>query len=151
MGTLKEPSDQPPFLSKEGLGATLLTEVAAKRRPLMQIELASCLLNRLEDWPTEPALIYPSADSLTSIAAPIGGQLTVGRVSGPNQIEIPVPHLSKRHFQITRKGDVHCLVDLGSRNGTYVNGGRWDRFRFLQRGDCIQAGGVSFIFWTAHF
>jgi len=114
MNASKDPSgDQNPFFSQESrLGSVLLTEVAQHERALMQVDLASCLLGRLEEWPAEPSLIYAGVHGDTTVVVPIGEQITVGRASGINQIEIPVPHLSKRHFQIKGRGDGYCPTDF---------------------------------------
>jgi signal transduction histidine kinase len=45
----------------------------------------------------------------------------VGRSSG-NDIRIKEKHISRIHLKITRKGDKYAIEDLGSGNGTYVNG-----------------------------
>ena len=45
----------------------------------------------------------------------------VGRSSG-NDIRIKEKHISRTHLKITRKGDKYAIEDLGSGNGTFVNG-----------------------------
>jgi transcriptional regulator with GAF, ATPase, and Fis domain len=66
---------------------------------------------------------------LISISGPLEGTIfpitdadvTIGR--GPsNSICIADPLLSRQHCRITREGDVFNLQDLGSFNGTFVNG-----------------------------
>src|SRR5262245_25468654 len=66
---------------------------------------------------------------LISISGPMEGttfsitdaDVTIGR--GPsNSICIADPLLSRQHCRITREGDVFNLHDLGSFNGTFVNG-----------------------------
>src|SRR5215510_14118899 len=66
---------------------------------------------------------------LISISGPLEGtifsitdaEVTIGR--GPsNSICIADPLLSRQHCRITREGDVFNLQDLGSFNGTFVNG-----------------------------
>jgi transcriptional regulator with GAF, ATPase, and Fis domain len=66
---------------------------------------------------------------LISISGPLEGAIfsitdadvTIGR--GPsNSICIADPLLSRQHCRITREGDVFDLHDLGSFNGTFVNG-----------------------------
>lgn len=49
------------------------------------------------------------------------GQNLVGR--GPDvQIQLDAPSVSRHHAQITVKGDVVTVEDLGSKNGTTLNG-----------------------------
>jgi pSer/pThr/pTyr-binding forkhead associated (FHA) protein len=51
-----------------------------------------------------------------------GSSYTVG--SDPDSVEIPVsdPNVSRVHAALERVGKVWLLRDLGSRNGTIVNG-----------------------------
>lgn len=48
--------------------------------------------------------------------------------------------LSRQHFSIGIDGDKMCIQDLGSSNGTYVNGNRIDNIQVLHSGDKIFAG-----------
>src|SRR4051795_2688345 len=68
----------------------------------------------------------------------------VGRSS---QVQFPVPEdgfLSRNHFLIEVNPPVCFLRDLGSTNGTKVNGHRVDTVR-LRDGDTISAGESSFV------
>jgi len=47
--------------------------------------------------------------------------LTIGR-SSDNDIPMTDEYVSRRHLKITKRGDSYFIVDLGSRNGTFVNG-----------------------------
>lgn len=49
------------------------------------------------------------------------GENVVGR-DGANSIVLPVDGISKRHFSMTVTGDTAYVEDLGSSNGTFVNG-----------------------------
>ena len=51
------------------------------------------------------------------------GEHTVGR-AGDNAVKLPVPRVSKRHAVIRVEGDNLFVRDLGSTNGTEVNGQR---------------------------
>ena len=44
----------------------------------------------------------------------------VGR-SDENQVQIKDTSVSRRHLQITQKGDAYVIEDLGSMNGTFIN------------------------------
>ena len=48
--------------------------------------------------------------------------VTVGRDSKSNTIAIADSEASRNHFRIKQRGRLFILEDLGSRNGTYVNG-----------------------------
>src|SRR4051812_9321676 len=75
------------------------------------------------------------------------GTFVVGRSS---RVPFSMPHdlaLSREHFQVENFPPVCHLVDLGSTNGTKVNGLRVERV-LLREGDVVSAGGSRF---TIHF
>ena len=67
-----------------------------------------------------------------------GSLLTLGR-SRDCDIPIDDPSVSRRHAELHRDSDGFTLVDLGSTNGTQVNGRKIDRVP-LQNGDRITLG-----------
>ncbi|MBI2569312.1 MAG: FHA domain-containing protein [Candidatus Schekmanbacteria bacterium] len=58
------------------------------------------------------------------------------------------PEVSRRHAVIEAYGRDFVLVDLGSTNGTHVNGALVDSCR-LQNGDCIRVGELEAVFRIA--
>lgn len=54
--------------------------------------------------------------------------------------------LSRRHAEFFRQGDAFCVRDLGSINGTSVNGERLAGVRPLRHGDLIVAGFTRIVF-----
>ena len=71
-----------------------------------------------------------------------GDQIDIGRDS-TNEIVINDAEISRRHARLTFQGGKYVLEDLGSTNGTFVNGQRlagtarlegW-RSRFVRRAD----------------
>jgi hypothetical protein len=62
----------------------------------------------------------------------------LGRLKG-SEVEVPDPGASRRHAEVRRQGDEFILVDLGSTNGTLVNGSRVGE-HVLQQGDRITIG-----------
>ncbi len=70
------------------------------------------------------------------------GPSTIGRTE-ENSIRVLHMSLSRKHARLEREGHRIVLVDLGSKNGTLVNGTRVDRFS-LQDGDSFQCGDVVF-------
>ena len=58
---------------------------------------------------------------------------------------LPDPTVSARHAQITLTPSGYLLTDLGSRNGTWVNGRRVQR-HLLRPGDRVRLGNTEFIF-----
>lgn len=90
--------------------------------------------------------VAPSAKRayILFLAGPLVGKLhmlgdgpsSIGRTEG-NTIVINDNRISRRHVEITVQGEQAVLRDLGSTNGTYVNGARVTEHR-LQDGDKIQ-------------
>lgn len=56
------------------------------------------------------------------------------------------PLVSQRHARIIRRTDGYYLADLGSRNGTLVNGVAVQEVRLRKR-DCVQIGETSLVFF----
>jgi pSer/pThr/pTyr-binding forkhead associated (FHA) protein len=53
--------------------------------------------------------------------------------------------VSRRHCQLNRDQGVLKVRDLGSRNGTYVNGRRIEQEAVVQAGDQVKVGPVTFV------
>jgi ABC-type multidrug transport system ATPase subunit/pSer/pThr/pTyr-binding forkhead associated (FHA) protein len=70
--------------------------------------------------------------------------VSIGR-SSDNAINLEHPTVSARHAEVRKVDDGFELVDLGSTNGTFVNGRRIARQR-LQPRDRISLGAVQFVF-----
>jgi pSer/pThr/pTyr-binding forkhead associated (FHA) protein len=60
-------------------------------------------------------------------------------------LRIPLGEVSRKHCRIVRDGDSLRLEDLGSSNGTFLNGTRVEREAVLNPGDSIQVGPVVFV------
>lgn len=75
-------------------------------------------------------------------AAPEPEALTIGR-GRENSIVLDDMLVSRQHVRITADADGLVLEDLGSRNGTYVNGRRVERTH-LSEGDRIGIGAATF-------
>jgi hypothetical protein len=67
-------------------------------------------------------------------------QLTIGR-GGQNDIPIRTDeYASARHARFEPRHDGVWVQDLGSTNGTYLNGARLERPRRLAQGDVVRIG-----------
>lgn len=71
-------------------------------------------------------------------------KVVIGRMQGCD-VMIPDGSVSRRHAEIHREGDEWIVVDLGSTNGTEVNGTRVNRHR-LAPGDRLTMGDSTFEF-----
>jgi ABC-type multidrug transport system ATPase subunit/pSer/pThr/pTyr-binding forkhead associated (FHA) protein len=72
--------------------------------------------------------------------------VTIGRAAGPDQVVLDHPSISRRHAVFERRGEGVVLRDLGSTNGSFVNGVRVVGPRRLAPGDRIDIGPVQFSF-----
>lgn len=91
-------------------------------------------------------LLITEADGSTRVLALDSGTFLMGR--DPN-CEIPFPNdaeLSRRHLVIEKEADSWWVRDLGSTNGTRVNGNPLNAKYLLKVGDTISASKVSILF-----
>ena len=74
------------------------------------------------------------------MAFAITGQVTIGRETDNTIVIIDDAYISSRHATISG-ADGHVVIDdLGSRNGTYLNGTRLTQRQTVHTGDRIQVG-----------
>lgn len=57
-----------------------------------------------------------------------------------NDVVIPDPEVSRRHARLVLRGGSYAIEDLGSTNGTLVNGDLIAGLRILRHGDVIELG-----------
>ena len=72
---------------------------------------------------------------------PDGVDVTFGRSRGAT-INVESEKVSRMHARVRRTGDVIEVEDLGSRNGTRVNGDKIEGPRRVEHGDEIQVGAI---------
>jgi ABC-2 type transport system permease protein len=70
-------------------------------------------------------------------------ELVIGRAAEGKGTLDGDQELSRHHARITRANGVLTIEDLGSTNGTYVNGERISGPRQLRQGDSISVGGTT--------
>jgi hypothetical protein len=84
-------------------------------------------------------------DRGTARQIPIERLLTIGR-SQSNDLVLSSMFASRRHAWVWRQADQFIIEDLGSTHGTYVNGQRLTRPRFLNHHDLVTMGDVRLTF-----
>src|SRR3954463_13759678 len=74
---------------------------------------------------------------------PLGdGVTSVGR-QDDCQLRIKSSQVSRKHCELFEKKGILLVKDLGSSNGTFVNGKRIEGQRVLEPGDELTVGGVK--------
>jgi pSer/pThr/pTyr-binding forkhead associated (FHA) protein len=76
---------------------------------------------------------------------PLGDLTTIGRSPG-NDIVLRDGYISGEHAQIRQGDENYFLEDLGSTNGTFINGVRIKEPVILKNGDRISFRQVDFLF-----
>jgi len=110
-----DPADDPDFGDRH-----------LSRRPVVANERSYMVVSI--DGQAEPG-VYPLR----------GMSITIGR-STANDIVIVEPELSREHFRMTLMPQGYFVEDLGSTNGTFINGEPLNAARLLYANDVIQVG-----------
>jgi len=124
-------------------GATLVARTAPP--PLYETEVVAA--PRAAALPaTEACLEAIDARGAVLSRHPLGNtELVIGRRSS-NGLSLPDPQVSRRHARIERAPSGYLLHDLGSMNGTTVNGRAVRGAQRLADGDIIMIGGTRLRF-----
>ncbi|MFG1483185.1 GGDEF domain-containing protein [Halobacteriovorax sp. HFRX-2_2] len=69
-------------------------------------------------------------------------EITVGR-SAKCDIPLEFNGISREHFKLVSSADGYQVVDLGSRNGTFLNNSKVEAPTELQKGDIIKMGAMA--------
>lgn len=77
------------------------------------------------------------------------GRITIGRHPTNTIVLTGDPNVSRTHAVVEQVGPSWCLQDLGSRNGTYVNGARTAERRALRSGDEVRIGITRLVYRAA--
>lgn len=89
---------------------------------------------------SEPRLVAETGDAMPLPE----GETVVGREVGLGLSLVGETTVSRRHAQLIRTGGAVVLQDLGSTNGTFVNGTPVQGDKPLRNGDAVQFGSVRF-------
>ncbi len=136
---------------------------ARRRRPIVSATITDigaapgpppAMPGRRRDQPTELFRVANSAVSLRLLTGPQSGTsfslpegtTILGRASD-SDIRVDAPDVSRHHVRISRRGTRVDIADLGSTNGTRVNGERCTHAT-LRNGDEILVGAQALRFVT---
>jgi pSer/pThr/pTyr-binding forkhead associated (FHA) protein len=124
----------------EDLGSSNGTAIGAPDRKIRRAGLppTETLYLGTHPIPARVLLAYLGPARLPSLTFR-GREMTVGRDPGCD-LMVDLAIVSGRHARLTRSGDLILIEDLGSSNGTYVNGQRIDRPVVVKPGDRIRVG-----------
>jgi len=90
-----------------------------------------------------PVLVFKSPDGQAQ-EMPLEGRVVIGR-SAACAVRVEDGRVSRRHAEVSRQGDAFVVKDLGSRNGTRLNGRPVTSAR-LAYGDEIGVGNTCVLF-----
>lgn len=83
-------------------------------------------------------LVFVAGDGALGLRVPLDGEVVLGR--DPScAVALPAGDVSRRHARVVPDGEGHLVLDLGSTNGTWVNG-REVAVHRLAPGDRVQIG-----------
>jgi pSer/pThr/pTyr-binding forkhead associated (FHA) protein len=83
-------------------------------------------------------LVFVEREPVAGRVVPIVAEATIGREGC--DILLPDPEASRRHAALTQREEDPVIEDLGSTNGTFVNGVRIEEPTALREGDAVRLG-----------
>lgn len=93
----------------------------------------------------QPQLVVITADRNVGARYLLGEEIDIGRSSG-SSVVIDDTYASQQHARIYLSKGAYCVEDLGSTNGTYLNGRKITYPIELRVGDRIKIGKTVFEF-----
>jgi hypothetical protein len=113
----------------------------------LHLAQAALLMRSLPAMPVVASLVFRLPGDGRVECVPVSAGVTVGRGEGCGIRFQERQEFSRRHFNVRPDSGAFVVEDLGSSNGTAVNGASAKiQSRELRDGDFIQAGGVDFLF-----
>ncbi len=111
---------------------------------LSTASISTVTVSEKERATVEPCLKIISEQESSPTRVMGGSRMILGRDAGASMVFADL-RVSRRHALIERFGNDFLLKDLGSRNGTSVNGNRIHQPTTLHPGDRIGLGGAVFV------
>jgi diguanylate cyclase (GGDEF)-like protein len=87
---------------------------------------------------SDASLVFVEGEAVLGLRVPLAGEVVLGRDAACT-VPLPAEDVSRRHARVTPDEGGHLLADLGSTNGTFVNGRRIATHR-LAAGDRVRLG-----------
>jgi hypothetical protein len=85
-------------------------------------------------------MVVISTDSMKGMEFPLGSEVTVGRAGGCGVLLTDDTFVSQLHARVFRRDRDLFVEDLGSTNGTFLNGRKVSTPLTVRKGDRIQFG-----------
>jgi hypothetical protein len=127
---------------------------AAAGEPVEELEAGATMIYRPRTEPTQSVSLEESGVGRSIAVLSWNGQRRVldeGRAvlgrSRDADVQIEDPNVSRRHAEVVQEGSTYWVVDLGSTNGTEVNGRRVHRAQ-LEHGSTFTIGETTLTFTT---
>lgn len=85
-------------------------------------------------------ILHPGGETFYALER---DNVVLGRLESADVV-LEDPTVSRVHARVVHMSDVHLIMDLDSRTGTFVNGERVSDFAVeLHHGDTVEVGGVK--------
>jgi adenylate cyclase len=152
MATKKPPFELPRTTAENAGIDPLFGEPTGDRRQTEATDDLSAAIDAVKSSPriapsslaTDAARVEYATNGGVAHTRILGDAVTIGRHTD-NDIQLLDPEVSKAHLVIRRTKDGYSLEDLGSANGTLVNGSLQTRWR-LHDGDVVVVGNSTLRF-----
>ncbi len=110
---------------------------------------AASLLVRIRSWAMRLLGGRSTEGDVGALLSPpaieAGRTLVLGRGPGCD-LDVADPTVSRRHAALRRGDGAWAIEDLGSRNGTWVNGWRVSGRHVVEPGDAVRLGDADWVF-----
>ena len=110
-----------------------------------RLRMVAQLAERRGGWSEKPSLwVIAAPDDVPEELDLLPERVEVGRELDPKALKAG-RGLSRRHFAVWKSEATWMVEDVGSRNGTMLNGELLTEPKSLHDGDWVEAGGLLFV------